>query len=243
MVKKYFGKFVPKQSWFDTNGDGDVDYKDFIAAAQNTLNALTPSKAVLDINGDGVIDIKDALDAARITGATIAGAGVTLGVGAVAGSVLVTGKATAIGTVIASAIGSAAGAGLGTLFGATAGTMVSAVQLANGVWILGVKTVVATSPTFVSTISSASAMISGTSAGAVKTIAGLPVIQTAALNSLVKSKSVLMIAGIPVAREVAIATGIVAIVISGSYAYYVLTRNRISAEDVALATGGNSNPA
>ena len=75
MVKKYFGKFVPKQSWFDTNGDGDVDYKDFIAAAQNTLNALTPSNAVLDINGDGVIDIKDALDAARITGATIAGAG------------------------------------------------------------------------------------------------------------------------------------------------------------------------
>ena len=68
-------------------------------------------------------------------------------------------------------------------------------------------------------------------------------IQTAALNSLVKSKSVLMIAGIPVAREVAIATGIVAIVISGSYAYYVLTRNRISAEDVAFATGGNSNPA
>jgi len=242
MVRKYFGRFVPDKSWFDANEDGNVDYKDFIAAAQRALNAVTPSKNILDINGDGIVDINDALDAARITGATIAGAGVTLGTGAVAGSVLVTGKATAIATVISSALGTAAGSGIGVLFGTTAGTVVQAVQLANGVWILGVKTVISTSPAIVSAVSSASALVSGTSATMVNTIAGLPVIQTAALNSLVSAKSVVVIAGIPIAREIALTTGLIAIVVSGGYAYYVLTRNRIDPAEVEHAISLQLDP-
>jgi len=236
MVRKYFGRFVPNKSWFDVNGDGDVDYKDFLSAAQNALNAVTPSKGLFDINGDGVVDINDALDAARITGATIAGVGVTFGVGAVAGSILVTGKATAIATVITSSVGAAAGAGFGMLFGATATTAFSAIQLANGTWILGVKTLIATSPSFVTTISAAGSIVAGASTGVVQTIAGLPVVQTAAISSLVQSKSIIVIAGIPIAREVALATGLVAIIVSGGYAYYVLTRSRIAADEVERAT-------
>lgn len=97
-MKKYFGKFVPKKSWFDTNGDGDIDYKDFLQAAKNTLDAITPSSNILDINGDGKVDINDALDAARITGATIAGAGITVAASSYAGTILISGKATAIAT-------------------------------------------------------------------------------------------------------------------------------------------------
>ena len=243
MVKKYFGRFTPNRSWFDTNGDGDVNYQDFIAAAQNALNSITPSKNILDVNGDGVVDVNDAIDAARITGAAITGAGVTLAVGAVAGSVLVTGSATSIATVISTALGAAAGAGIGTIVGATSGTAVAAVQLSNGTWILGVKTVIATSPTFVSAVSSVTGIVSGASSAMVNTIAGLPVIQTAALNSLVNSNSVLIIAGIPVAREVAIATGLVAVVIVSGYAYYVLTSKRVSKTDVEMAIVSNPSPA
>lgn len=236
-MKKYFGKFIPKKSWFDANGDGDVDYRDFIAAAQKAVDAITPSKNILDINGDGVVDINDALDAARITGATIAGAGVTFGVGAVAGSVLVTGKATAIATVVASSIGSAAGAGIGMLFGSTTVVSWGAVQLASGSWIVATKTVVATSPVFVTAMSSFGSLASATSSGIVNTIAGFPVVQSAALKSLVASKQVLVIAGVPIAREVALAAGLVAVVVVGGYAYYVLTRKRIEKSEVEEVLG------
>lgn len=236
-MRKYFGKFIPKKSWFDTNGDGDLDYRDFIAAAQKAVEAITPSKNILDINGDGVIDINDALDAARITGATIVGAGVTLGVGAVAGSVLVTGKATAIATVVAASIGSAAGAGIGVLFGSTTVVSWAAVQLASGSWVVATKTVIATSPAFVSAMSSIGSLASATSSGIVSTIAGFPVVQIAALQSLVASKQVLIIAGIPIAREAAIAAGLVAAVVVGGYVYYVLTRKRFDKEEVEEALG------
>jgi hypothetical protein len=232
MVKKYFGQLVPKKDWFDSNGDGDVDYKDFLAAAQNTLNSLKPSRNILDLNGDGVVDINDALDAARITGATIAGIGVTFGVGAVAGSVLVTGKATAIATVVASSIGSAAGAGVGAIFGTTSAVSWGAVQLASGSWILATKTVVATSPAFVTAMSSIGSIATTASSGIVNTVAGFPVIQSAAISSLVSSKKVLVIAGVPVAREIALATGLVALVVIGGYAYYVLTRKQIETSEV-----------
>lgn len=235
MVRKYIKKLVPKKAWFDANGDGDVNHRDVLAAAQKSIEAIIRRKSVFDVNGDGVVDINDALDAARITGATIASAGVTLGAGAVAGSIMVSGKATAIATLIASSVGAAAGAGFGMVLGSTATTAYSAVQLANGTWILGVKTLIATSPSFVTTISSAGSVIAGASSGVVNTIAGLPVVQAAGLKSLVQSNSIIVIAGIPIAREVALATGLVAIVVSGGYAYYVLTRNRIEPEAVEAA--------
>jgi alkaline phosphatase len=110
-MKKYFGKFVPKKSWIDANGDGDVDYQDFIFAAKSALNSITPSKQTLDINGDGKVDINDALDAARITGAAIAATGITVAVSSYAGAVLVTGQATTIATTITASIGAGIGGG------------------------------------------------------------------------------------------------------------------------------------
>ena len=231
-MKKYFGKFVPKKEWFDTNSDGNVDYHDFLAAAQNVVNSVKPSKNILDINGDGVVDINDALDAARITGATIAGVGVTFGVGAVAGSVLVTGKATAIATVIASSIGSTAGAGLGAVFGTTSAVSWGAIQLASGSWIIATKTVVATSPTFVTAMSTIGGGATTASSGIVNTLAGFPVIQSAAASALVSQNKLLVIAGVPVAREVALATGLVALIVVGGYAYYVLTRKQVKTSEV-----------
>lgn len=242
-MRKYFGKLIPKKIWFDVNGDGSVDYHDIISAAQKTVNAITPSKNTFDINGDGVVDINDALDAARITGATIAGIGVTFSVGAVAGSILVTGKATAIAAVVASSIGAAAGAGFGAIFATTSTVSWGAVQLASGSWILATKTVVATSPAFVTAMSSIGSLATATSSGVVKTVAGFPVIQSAAVKSLISSKQVLLIAGIPVAREVALASGLVALVVVGGYAYYVLTRKRINKADVEAILGNSSQPA
>lgn len=242
-MRKYFGKFVPKKSWLDANGDGDVDFRDFLAAAQKVVDAITPSKNLLDINGDGVVDVNDALDAARITGATIVGAGVTFGAGAVAGSILVTGKATAIATVVASSIGGAAGAGLAAFFGTTTAVSWGAVQLASGSWILATNTVVSSSPTFIAAVSSAGSFITAASNGFVNTIAGFPVIEALALKSLVASKEVLLIAGVPVAREVAIVTGLVAVVVVSGYAYYVLTRKRIDRDEVERIIGNSPLPA
>jgi hypothetical protein len=223
---------VPRSNPLDINNDGVVDSKDLVAGAKKVLGALTPSKNLFDINGDGRVDSKDALDAMRITGAAIAGAGVTFSAGAVAGSVLITGKVTAIASVIASAIGSATAAGLGVVYGTVSSATVSAVQLSNGVWILGVRSFLETSPTFVSLASSTGALVTGTATSIVDSIAGLPVLKSVALKSLVSSNKVLVIAGVPIAREVAIAAGLVAVVVVGGYAYYVLTRDRVSPEDV-----------
>jgi len=242
-MRKYFGKFIPKKSWFDANGDGDVDCRDFLDAAQKVVDSITPSKNILDINGDGVVDINDALDAARITGATIAGIGVTFSAGALAGSVLVTGKATAIATVVASSMGAAAGAGIDAVFGATTAVSWGAVQLASGSWILATKTVISSSPAFVTAMSSAGSFASTTSSGIVNTIAGFPVVQSAAVKSLVASKNILVIAGVPVAREVALVTGLVAVVVVGGYAYYVLTRKRLEKQEVEEIIGDSSLPA
>ena len=242
-MMKYLGKLMPKKSWFDVNGDGSIDHHDLINAAQKVVDTITPSKNAFDINGDGVVDINDALDAARITGATIAGIGVTFGVGAVAGSVLVTGKATAIASVVASSIGAAAGAGIGAVFGTTTAVSWGAVQLASGSWILATKTVVSSSPAFMIAMSSAGSFASAASSGIVNTIAGFPVVQSAAVKSLVASKGVWVIAGIPVAREVALATGLVAVVVVGGYAYYVLTRKRLEKQEVEEIIGGSPLPA
>ncbi|MDA0892232.1 MAG: hypothetical protein O3C15_07930 [Proteobacteria bacterium] len=238
-MKKYFGRFVPRKSWFGANGDGDVEHRDFIAAAQKVVGSITPTKDILDVNGDGMVDINDALDVARITGAAIAGAGVTICAGAIAGSVLVTGKATAIAGVIASSIGGAAGAGFGAVLGTTSAVSWGAVQLANGSWILATETVVSSSPTLITALSSAGSFASATSSGIVNAIAGFPVIQSGAVRSLIASKQILVIAGIPVAREVALATGLVAMVVVGGYAYYVLTRKRIEKREVEEAIGNS----
>ena len=41
-----------------------------------------------------------------------------------------------------------------------------------------------------------------------------------------------MIAGIPIAREVALFVGLVAVIVVAGYAYYILTRKSINAKEV-----------
>ena len=237
-MKKYFGKFVPKKSWFDANGDGDVDYKDFLFAAKKALDAATPSSNTFDINGDGKVDINDALDAARITGVAIAATGVTAAASSYAGAVLVTGKATAIATTIAGSIGAGVGGGLTALLGSTTTVSWLAWQTTSGVWVVAAKGVTAVSPTLVTAVSGASTFVASSAGSAVSTIAGFPVIEQIAINSLVSSGDILMIAGVPVAREVALASALVAVVVVAGYSFYILTRKRISKEEVEECLDG-----
>tara|TARA_B100000768_G_C11169617_1_gene328129 strand:+ start:635 stop:901 length:267 start_codon:yes stop_codon:yes gene_type:complete len=75
------------------------------------------------------------------------------------------------------------------------------VQLASGSRILAKTTVVATSPAFVTAMSSIGSIATTASSRIVNTLASFPVIQSAAISSLVSSKKLLVIAGVPVARE------------------------------------------
>jgi len=238
-MKKYFGKFVPKKSWFDTNNDGDIDYKDFLKAAKNALDALTPSSSILDINGDGKVDVNDALDAARITGATIAGAGITVAASSYAGTILISGKATAIATTIAASIGAGFAGGVTTLLGSTTTIGWAAWQTTSGAWIVAAKSVTSISPALISTISGAGAIVPSTVSGVIETIAGFPVIQAIATDALVSSGDILMVVGIPIAREVAIAAGLIALVIIGGYSYYILTRHHITKQEIETTLSPN----
>ncbi len=62
-------------------------------------------------------------------------------------------------------------------------------------------------------------------------IAGLPVIEALAVNAGVSKGALIVIAGVPVAREVAIAVGLISIVIVGGYAYFLLNRG-VNSKDV-----------
>jgi hypothetical protein len=71
----------------------------------------------------------------------------------------------------------------------------------------------------------AGALIGQSTAGAV---AGFPIIKSIALSNAIAANEVILVAGVPMAVNVAIATGFVAIVIVGGYAYYLLTKDRIT---------------
>ena len=58
-----------------------------------------------------------------------------------------------------------------------------------------------------------------------------------ALKSLENSNEIIMIAGLPVVREVAISTALIAVVVVGGYALFVLTRKRVSKEEVQELVG------
>jgi hypothetical protein len=86
-------------------------------------------------------------------------------------------------------------------------------------------------------ISSIGSLASATSSVIVNTLRGFPVVQSAVLKSLVASKQVLVIAGVPIAREVALDAGLVAVVVVGGYAYYGLTKKRINKSEVEAVLG------
>ena len=223
---------MTKRKIFDTNNDGKVDFNDAKDFIKKAASALKPIKNIFDVNGDGVVDYRDALDAARITGTATLGAGVTFAAGAIAGTALVTGKAAAISAVIASTISGATAAGLTSVLGTTSALTLMAVETSGGVWIIGIASEIAASTTLISTTTALGATLGGTFDGLVNTIAGMPVIKSIALKAATSSGEVLMIAGIPIAREVALFVGLVAVIVVAGYAYYILTRNSIKAEEV-----------
>ena len=58
-------------------------------------------------------------------------------------------------------------------------------------------------------------------------VAGLPIIKSIAISNAIAANEIVMIAGIPMAVNAALAAGLIAIVIVGAYAYYVLTKDAI----------------
>ena len=231
-MKKYIGKILPDKAWLDFNGDGETNFQDFKDAAKSIFDTVTPSRNILDINGDGKVDIQDAIDAAKISGAAIAGVGVTITAGALAGSAVVTGTATSIASVVAATVGAGASAGAASIFGATSTFAYAATQTASGVWIIQAASYVGASTELIAAASSLGATITASISPVVQTIAGLPVVQQVALSHAVHTGDILLIAGIPIAREVAIFVGLVAVVVVAGYAFYVLTRKRVSKDEI-----------
>ncbi|MFG6599947.1 MULTISPECIES: EF-hand domain-containing protein, partial [unclassified Sulfitobacter] len=94
VFKKVRGALTPSRDAFDVNGDGKVDYKDFVDGARKLGSKAIPSRATFDANGDGKIDYKDAVVGAKIAGAAVVGAGTTLAAGAYGGALIVSGTAS-----------------------------------------------------------------------------------------------------------------------------------------------------
>lgn len=72
-------------------------------------------------------------------------------------------------------------------------------------------------------------------------IAGLPVVEALAIKSGVSKGSLIVIAGVPVTREVALAAGLFSLVLVGGYAYLLLNSG-VEKEDV-LEVSSDPSPA
>lgn len=183
----------------------------------------------LDVNGDGVIDHRDAIVAAKIAGATVVGAGATALASASAGSAIVATGAT----VLAGKVAAIAGAAAGVFIATTVGTTTTA---AFGIFQIGSSVIVATSSVTVGLSAKLAALTAGGGAllGQVgtNTIAGLPIVQKIALANAVAAKDVIVIGGVTFGVTAAITMGLIAIVIVGGYAYYLLTKDRLDESEV-----------
>lgn len=189
--------------------------------------AASAAANMLDVNGDGVIDHNDAIAAAKIAGAATLGVGATAAAGAISGSTIIATGATAIASKVAMVGGAAAGAFIAGTFGAT--TTITA-----GIFHYGSVVVVGSSAvTSVSAPLLAAAASTGSWAAQVATgkIADMAIIQSVALSKAIAAGEIVMIAGVPMGVTAAVAAGLIAIVIVGAYAYYVLTKDAIGAED------------
>lgn len=236
VFKKALGALTPSRDAFDVNGDGKVDYKDFIDGARKLGSKAIPSKATFDANGDGKIDYKDAVLGAKIAGAAVVGAGTTLAAGAYGGALIVSGTASSIATGIVGAAGATVGAFTGTLLGTATTSTFLAMKTASGALIIVSETAAAISPGLVSAFSAVGSGAGAMNSALVAKIAGLPVIEALAVNAGVSKGALIVIAGVPVAREVAIAVGLISILIVGGYAYFLLNRE-VEREDVTRLTG------
>lgn len=188
--------------------------------------------STLDVNGDGVVNHQDAVVAAKIAGAAAIGVGATAAVSAAAGSAIVAAGAAAV----AAKVGAVAGATAGVFIAASLGTA----SATFSVMAVGPAAVVIASGSVTSAVSvkllavsmGAGALLGKTASGA---IAGLPIIKASALTNAVAAHEVIMVAGVPMAVNAALVAGLIAIVIVGGYAYYLLTKDRSSDEAFGLA--------
>ena len=176
-----------------------------------------------DLNGDGKVDYKDAIVAAKFVGAVAAGVGTSLAAGAYGGALTVSGTATAIATGITASVGATAGAFTGALLGATTTSTFVAVKAASGTMIVAAHSAAAFTPGLVSAFSAVASIGSAMNTAVVANIAGLPVIEAIAINTGLTKGSLVLIGGVPILREAAIAAGLIVLVIVGGYAYIMLT--------------------
>ncbi|WP_170624661.1 MULTISPECIES: dockerin type I domain-containing protein [unclassified Ruegeria] len=235
VIKKTLNALTPSKQSMDVNGDGKVDYKDFVHAAKKIGSKAIPPKSAFDANNDGVIDHRDALIGAKIAGAAVVGAGATLAAGAYGGALIVSGTATTIATGIVSVAGAAAGGFTGAILGTATTSTFLAMKSASGAIIIVSETAAAVSPGLVSAFSALGSSVGAMNSAVIAKVAGLPVIEALALNAGVSNGALVMIFGIPIAREVAIAAGLISLVIVGGYAYLLLNKGVEKTDVVGLS--------
>lgn len=201
-------------SKFDVNGDGKVDYKDILAAA----------KKAMDLNGDGQVNLKDALWGVGVIGTS---AGAAAAAGYLSGAALVSATSSSIATTLVATGGSIAGVFAGISLGTTTMGALSVVNLGQMVVIKSaIAQVVNTSAVAAITSSTTAASVAVEAASGY--ISGLPIMKSAALAVLEKSGEVIVIAGVPIGLHVAIAAGLVTLVICAGVVYFLRSEQTLS---------------
>jgi hypothetical protein len=216
-------------SSLDVNGDGTIDHRDIAEAVRRTAKGAV---SALDVNGDGAITRKDAVVASKIIGAAISGAGATAAASAMSGSAIVASGASAIAAKITAISGAAAGAFIAAILGPTTTTAIGIIQVGSSLLVCSSTTVTAVSAKLAALSASGGALAAQVANG---TVAGLPVIKSMALSNAVAANQVVVVAGIPMGISAAIAAGLVAVIIVGGYAYYLLTKDRADDSEVMVA--------
>jgi hypothetical protein len=193
-----------------------------------TRSAL--SKA-LDVNGDGVVDYKDAIAAAKIASSAVAGVGATAIYSASAGSTIVAMGATALASKATTIAGAAAGLFVAATLGSTTTATFGVLKLSSTLVITSSTLTTAVSGKLAAASAAGGALLAQTANGA---IAGFPIIQKIALSKAASSGSIVIVAGTPMSVAAAVSAGLVAIIIVGGYAYYVLTKDRLEEADTTV---------
>jgi len=238
LVKKMTTSKKSSRKTFDVNGDGKVNYSDILDLAKGIAAKMTPSRSLFDLNGDGVIDSKDAVVGAKLAGGVIAGVGATIGAGAAAGALIVSGTAASIATGVVATAGAAAGGFLGSVLGTSTTVAYAAHQTASGILIISAVKATTVSSPLIAAFTTVGSSISAMNGTLVAQVAGTKVIQALALKSAVASKGIVVILGVPIAREVALAAGLISIVIVAGYAYFLLNKD-VEKQQVLDLTGAH----
>jgi len=190
------------------------------------MRVAKEKRNALDLNGDGRVDYKDAIVATKIAGAAVVGAGTALAAGAYSGALVVSGTASTIATGIVATAGASVGAFTGAILGATSTTFM-AVKIASGAVVIASEAAVTFTPQLVAAFSGVSTVASAMNSTVVAKIAGLPVIQSLAVEAAISKGSTIVIGGVPILREAALAAGLISLLIVGGYAYVLLNENEV----------------